>query len=91
MLKVLIIINILGEVVVDNFDKIYTCSIYGIEIAPNPKDKLRVRILSLLTLFTLLSKFYRNGTTQSIYGWSLMSSTDYLWVRINFLRKTQAY
>ena len=68
MLKVLIIINILGEVVVDNFDKIYSCTIYGFEIAPNYKDTISVRILILLTLFTLLSKFYRDGTTQSIYG-----------------------
>jgi len=78
MLKVLIIINILGEVVVDNFDKIYSCRIYEFEFAPNPKDTISVRILILLTLFTLLSKFYRDGTIKSIYGLSLISSTDYL-------------
>lgn len=29
--------------IIHDFDKIYSCSIYGIELAPNPKDKIRVR------------------------------------------------
>lgn len=47
------------EITVHNFDKVYSCDLWGIEIEPNPKDKIRVKrkkfyTLGLELVYTLL-------------------------------------